>query len=167
MNKDFKQIFEPFYYLTTMYCARKINFKDNKLSQINKKDITTSVLANTGIAIACYFAIMQFASQFSSSILYIYLSSYLLSVIDYLTLQIVNLVQSKYNFTLFLTLRKIYTCLSLKKQLKKIKFQLLLPCTIYVCTYLGLIGFKLCLDPLWSWSRVLFTSLVFDLELKT
>lgn len=168
MNKHFEQIFNPFYYLTTMCCVRKIILKNHKISLINKTDIIVSVLANTGIGILCYFTIVQFISQLvSPSVLYIYVSAYLIYAIDYAILHIVNFVESTNNLSLFLTLREIYIHLSLRKQLNKIRFVLFLPCTIYVCGYLFLIACKLSIDPLWTWTRGLFVSLslIFDLEL--
>lgn len=167
MNKDFEQIFKPFYYLTTVCCVRKFNLKDYKISLINKQNIIISVLANTGIIIVCYLTTIQFVSRMSSSIFYIYVLSYLITVINYVILHIVNFGESKNNLALFLTLRKIYTYLSLRKQLKKIKFQLFLPCTVYVCAYLFFIAGKWSIDPLWSWNRIIITilSLILDLEL--
>lgn len=168
MNKDFEQIFKPFYYLTTAYCARKIHLENHKISRMNKMDITISVLANIGQIILYCIIFNQFITYFKSPIIfYIYIVTYLLQVIEHTALNITNFVQCNNNLIMFLTLRKIYRHLSLKKELNKMKFQLIFPVVLNIIGYLLFVLCKLSMDPLWSWARGLFifSSIIFDLEL--
>lgn len=167
MNKDFEDILKPMYYLTTICCVRKIGLKNHEMSLINKRDVIISVLANTGIVILYYITYKEFISKFFSTITsYIYVLAYVSLVIDHVILHVANFVQSKNNLALFLALREIYKHLSLRKQLKRIKFLLLLPCIACICGHLLLIVCKLSIDPLWVWSRgiFIFSSVIYDLE---
>lgn len=168
MNKDFEQIFKPMYYLTTMCCVRKNYLTNRKISSINKKDVIISVFANTGILILYYITFNELISHFVTPIIfYTYFVTYLLYVIDHFILHIINFVQSKNNLALFLTLREIYTHLSLRKELKTIKMQLILLCMMAISGYLFFVVWKVSMDPLWTWARGLFifSSIIFDFEL--
>lgn len=172
MNKDFEQIFKPMYYFTTMCSARKIDFKNYKISQINKKNIIISVLGilllNTGILILYCMTLNQFISQMVSPIIFnFYISAYSLFVVNHAILHIKNFAQRNNNLTLFLTLREIYKHLSLRKQLRKIKLLLFLPFTVCIFGYLIFFVCKLSMDPQWTWARglLVYSSLIFDLEL--
>lgn len=168
MNKDFEQIFKPFYYLTTICGVRKIRLQNHEILPMNYVDVTVSVLANIGQIILYCITFNEFIVNFKTAIIfYIYTVIYLLQVIDHTILNIVNFCQSNINLAMFLTLRKIYKHLSLKKDLKKIKFQLSFSCIFHIFGYSLFVVGKLSMDPLWSWGRGLFifSSIIFDLEL--
>lgn len=168
MNKDFEEIFKPMYYLTTMCCVKKINFKKHEIFQIKKIDIFTSVFVNLGLLILYVITLTEYLSlPIESIIYYLYILMNLLYVMQHTILRIINFVQRKNNLALFLTLLNIYKHLSLTKELKKIKLQLNLPCTVYTCGYLILAVYKVSVDPNWSWYRglLIFSTLIFDLEL--
>lgn len=168
MNKDFEQIFKPMFCLTTMCCGKKICLKNHNISYINKRHNIISVLSIIGILIVYYFAVNEFVLYSVSPIMfYLYVLSYLLYVIDHIILKFVNFVQRKNNVALFSALQNIYRHLSLKKQLTKIKLQLILPCTVTISGYLTLIVYKIALDLSWSLTRGLFifSTVILDLEL--
>lgn len=168
MNKDFEQIFIPMYYLTTICCMRKIKFKKHKMSIITKKDVILSVLANVGIVILFYIMIAEVVSYSVSPLMfYVYILAYLLYMINHIFLKTIIFVQRKSNLAMFLNLQNIYKHLGLKKQLNKLKWQLILSCTIIIGAFLILNIYKLSMDSRWSWTRGLFIFLTvsFDLEL--
>lgn len=168
MNKDFDQIFKPIYFLTTLCGAKKIRLKKHTFSLTNKTDIFISVLAYTVLVTLYFMTFQEFATDSISPLMYnMYISTYFLYVMHIAILRITNVVHKKNNLNLFLTLRKIYKQLSLRKELKKIKLRLIIPCTIYFCGYSLFVVCKVWMDPLWFWARgfFIFFTIMFDLEL--
>lgn len=168
IDKDFFNIFLPFYYIKRIACVRSYNVNRNYVESISGKNIICAVLANCVMA-GLYFTIILGTIRAYGTVPYVkmYYTTYFIHLCNYFSASVVNLYNSKICVRLLAVLYEIESIES-QEELRTVRIISWSSCILFAVYYIALVLFKIYFDMSSIYGRGVFiiASIVYDFEVN-